>query len=338
MAGAADIPTIVLAPMAGGPSTVGLAAAVCEAGGLGFLAAGYLTAAQVEAQVEELRTATDRPFGVNVFVVRQVEVDEVALDAYLASIEPDARALGASLGAPTFDDDAFAEKLEVLLRSPVSVVSFTFGCPEASEVRSLQRVGSRVWVTVTSVDEARIAIDVGADALIAQGSSAGGHRASFVDDGGDGALDIDELVTALVPEVDVPVIAAGGVATAADVARVRGLGARAVQVGTAFLLADEAGTNATHRAAIGSRRDTGWTRSYSGRTARGIVTEFMRAHEDAPAAYPQVHHATSPMRAAARAVGNAEYTNLWAGTRHEFARPMPAGDVVRSLLGGAVGA
>ncbi|MCW2920909.1 MAG: Nitronate monooxygenase [Thermoleophilia bacterium] len=332
MEDADEIPTIVLAPMAGGPSTVALAAAVCEAGGLGFLASGYLGAAKMAAQVEEMRAVTARPFGVNVFLVRETEVDEGALAAYLASIQPDAQVLGVEVGAARFDDDDFDAKLDVLLASPVAVVSFTFGCPEASQMRALHDVGTRVWVTVTSVAEARIAVDAGADAVIAQGASAGGHRASFFDDGGDGALDTDELVTALTKEVDVPVIAAGGIADATDVSRLRELGARAVQVGTAFLLADEAGTNAVHRAAVASRGETGWTRAFSGRTARGIVNDFMREHPDAPIAYPQVHHATAPLRAAARAAGDPGRTNLWAGTRHEFARAMPARAIVQLLL------
>ncbi len=327
-----EIPTIVLAPMAGGPSTVALAAAVCEAGGLGFLAAGYLTAEQLAGQVGELRAATDRPFGVNVFVVRRTDVDDAALAAYLASIEPDARRLGVQLGDARFDDDDFDAKLDVLRRSPVAVVSFTFECPDAATIRSLQDVGTSVWVTVTSVAEARVAVEAGADALIAQGASAGGHRASFVDDAGVDALDTDVLVRELALEVDLPVIAAGGIAEASDVARVRELGAVAVQVGTAFLLADEAGTNPVHRAAVTVTGETGWTRAFSGRTARGIVNAFMRAHPDAPVAYPQVHHATSPMRAAARAGGDPEHTNLWAGTRHEFARPMPAREIVGMLL------
>jgi nitronate monooxygenase len=327
-----DIPAIVLAPMAGGPSAVALAAAVNDAGGFGFLAAGYLSAAQLQAQVDELRATTDRPFGVNVFVVRPTDVDDRALDAYLASIEPDAQRLGVELGDARFDDDAFAAKVDVLLRSPVAVVSFTFGFPDPATVRALQAVGTRVWGTVTSVDEAQLVLAVGADGVVAQGSSAGGHRAAFVDDGGDGALDTDELVTLLAATVDVPIIAAGGIADADDVARMRELGAAAVQVGTAFLLAEEAGTNAVHRAAVAAPGETGWTRAFSGRTARGIVNEFMRSHQDGPIAYPHVHHATSPMRAAARAAGDGDHTNLWAGTRHELARAVPAREVVESLL------
>ncbi len=331
----APIPLVVLAPMAGGPSTVELAAAVCDAGGLGFLAAGYRTADDVQRDVAELRARTDAPFGVNVFVVEPAAVDDAALATYLDSIRPDAARLGVELGDPRADDDDFDAKVDVLVTARVPVVSFTFALPPREVVERLQAVGTQVWMTVTSTAEAAAALELGVDAIVAQGASAGGHRAAFVDDGGDGALDTDELVEQLVASVPAPVIAAGGIATAADVDRMRALGAAAVQVGTAFLLADEAGTNPLHRNAVASDAPTGWTRAFSGRTARGIVNDFMRHHPDAPVAYPQVHHATTPLRAAGRAAGDHDRVNLWAGTRHAAAEARPAAEIVRSLTPGA---
>jgi nitronate monooxygenase len=328
-----DVPEVICAPMAGGPTTVELAAAVCEAGGLGFLAAGYLSTEALSTQVDALRARTARPFGANVFLVRPAAVDEHAVAAYLDELAADARAVGATVGSPRFDDDGFAEKLAVLRDARLPVVSFTFGCPDPQVVAALHAVGTAVWTTVTSLAEAEQALGAGSDALVAQGAEAGGHRGSFVDDGGVGALDTCSLVRALTAGSPVPVVAAGGIATAADAARARAAGATGVQAGTAFLLADEAGTHPAHRARLGTDQPTAWTRAFTGRTARGIVNGFVRDHPSAPSAYPQVHHATAPIRAAARAAGDGERINLWAGTRHGLARSAPAGEIVASLRG-----
>lgn len=331
MTGRPHIPRIVLAPMAGGPTTVELAAAVCEAGGLGFLAAGYLDWTRVADQVDQLRALTSAPFGVNLFVIREDPVDEERLRRYLEAIAPDADRLGCDLGAPRFDDDGFDPKVAALLEAKVPVVSFAIGCPPVEVVRALQQGDTSVWVTVTSLADAELAIATGCDALVAQGAEAGGHRSAFVDDGGLDAPTTIDLVRALSATTDVPVIAAGGIATAGDVRAVIDAGASAAQCGTAFLLADEAGTHQLHRDALTSGNPTAFTRAYTGRTARGIETRFMRDHPDAPSAYPHVHHATSAMRTAARETGDPECMSLWAGTRHALARSAPAAEIVRAL-------
>jgi nitronate monooxygenase len=319
--------------MAGGVSTVELAAAACNAGGLGFLAAGYLTVDTVGAQVADLRSRTDAPFGVNVFAAREASVDQQALDDYVASLEPVAERFGTLVGAPTFDDDHLEAKLAMLVKARVPLVSFTFGCPSRDMVRSLQSVGSQVWVTVATPGDAAVAAQSGCDALVVQGVEAGGHRAAFEDDLGEGALETVTLVRRVAGLTRLPLVAAGGIADRSHVRRVLDAGAAAVQVGTAFLLTPEAGTSAVHRSMVGADRQTSLTRAFSGRTARGIENDFMREHADAPVAYPQIHHATSPIRSAARAAGDPEFVNLWAGTRHAEARAVPAADVVRALLG-----
>lgn len=328
------VPEIVLAPMAGGPTTVALTTAVCEAGGLGFLAAGYLTAAAMVEQVHELRARTARAFGVNVFLMEERDVDHEAVAAYLETLAPVAARLGVELGAPRFHDDEYAAKVAALIELRAPVVSFTFACPARETVAALQAAGSQVWVTVTSPAEARIAAEQGVDALVAQGGEAGGHRGAFNDDGGADALDAQELTRALVDGQDLPVVAAGGVATADDVRRLRTAGAVAVQVGTAFLLADEAGTGGLHRDAVRRDLPTAFTNAFTGRTARGIVNAFMQEHAAAPFAFPHVHHATAPLRAAARRAGDADHVHLWAGTRHHLAEPRPAADIVHALQGG----
>src|SRR6476619_6559870 len=224
---------IVLAPMSGGPSTVELAASVCDAGGLGFLAAGYRDPEEVRYEIQAMR---GRVFGVNLFVPGSPDADEDALAAYVSS-------LGDGAGSPRFDDDGWRAKIDVLRDSePVPVVSFTFGCPPLCEVRALQAHGSEVWVTVTSLAEALAARDAGADALVVQGSEAGGHRGTWADADGLEAVPLLALLQrVLSSDVELPVVATGGIADASAVATVLAAGAAAAQVGTAFMLAPEAG-------------------------------------------------------------------------------------------------
>jgi nitronate monooxygenase len=324
---------IVQAPMAGGPSTPALAVAVCEAGGLGFVAAGYRRPEQVRDDVAAVRAGTGAPFGVNLFVPGPRETDDAALSAYVEALRPDAERYGAEVGEPRYDDDGWDSKVELLRSDPVAVVSFTFGCPPSSVVDSLREVGSEVWVTVTEPAEARVARDAGADALVVQGVEAGGHRGSFEDRpaGGEG-LSVLALLRLVSSEIELPLVASGGVADGAALAAVLAAGAAAAQLGTAFMRCPEAATNPAHRDALASDSPTSLTRAFSGRLARGIANRFMREHDaQAPLAYPQVHHATSPIRAAARERADADGFNLWAGQAHRLARDLPAADIVRAL-------
>lgn len=297
--------------MAGGPSTPELAAAVANAGGLGFVAAGYRTAEQLRDDIEATRALTVGAFGVNLFLVTQAEVDEDAITAYARELGPDAARYGADLGAARYDDDQLEAKLTVVRELAPPIVSFTFGCPAPELVGSLQRAGIAVWVTVTEPAEALAAARAGADALICQGIEAGGHRGTFTDADGRGELGLLSLLRLTSRLTQLPLIACGGIADGAGVAAVLAAGARAAQIGTAFLLCPEAGTSEPYRAALKRPGTTALTRAFSGRRARGIVNDFMRAHEPrAPSAYPHVHHLTSPLRAAARAAGDPEAINL----------------------------
>lgn len=178
-----DVP-VVLAPLAGGPSTPELAAAVSEAGGLGFLATAYLSAAESATRIAATRALTRRPFGVNVFAPGPRAADPAHLQRYVESLAAEAAAAGVPLGAPTYDDDDWAAKLDLLAGDPPAVVSFTFGCPPPGVLARLRAAGSEMWVTVTSPAEARVALAAGADVLVVQGAEAGGHQARFTDDPG----------------------------------------------------------------------------------------------------------------------------------------------------------
>jgi nitronate monooxygenase len=324
-----DIP-IVLAPLAGGPSTPELAAAVSNAGGLGFLASGYLSAAELADRRERLEELTDRPFGVNLFVPGPG--GELArVREFAAEIEADVSAVGARLGEPRHDDDDWDAKIGYLMGAPAAVVSFTFGLPDGDVIAGLRARGTEVWVTVTGAEQARRAAAAGADLLVVQGYEAGGHQGGTSEAPGEetGLLALLQLVTA---RLDTPVVAAGGIATGRAIAAVLCLGARAAALGTAFLDCPEAGTAVVHRSALRADVPTRLTRAFSGRTARGIENGFLRAHSaSAPAAYPEVHHLTSPMRAAARRAGLADYVNLWAGQAYPLTSAAPAAELVRDL-------
>jgi nitronate monooxygenase len=328
---------IVGAPMAGGPSTPTLAAAVTDAGGLGFLAAGYLTAARLATDIEAVRALSSGPLGVNLFVPGNSLALSAELARYRRQLEPLAAHYDSEVGDPHPDDDGWADKLDVVADTRPEVVSFTFGCPDADVIARFAALDVLTLVTVTTVAEAQAAIAAGAHALVAQGPRAGGHRGTFDPGAWPAEQSLADLLDAVVRTAGgLPVIAAGGLATAADVSDVLGRGARAAQVGTALLLADEAGTNAAHRAALQSPdfTETVVTRAFSGRYARGLRNDFTRRFDDiAPLGYPEVNQMTSPMRRAAVAAGDPHGTNLWAGTAFALAQARPAADIVADLAG-----
>ncbi|MFI5620207.1 nitronate monooxygenase [Streptomyces sp. NPDC051567] len=331
---------IVQAPMAGGASCPPLAAAVSEAGGLGFLAGGYKTADGMYQEIKQLRALTRRPFGVNLFMPQSGSVDQAAVETYRGQLAGEAGWYGISLAADDTlgtCDDGYEAKLALLIEDPVPVVSFTFGHPAPEALARLRRAGTWTVVTVTSVEEARAAREAGADALCVQGSEAGGHQGTHRDDpqtDGTAAVGLLSLVTQVREAVPLPIIAAGGVMRGSQIAALLAAGADAAQLGTAFLTCPESGADPLHKAALTDPLfvRTELTRAFSGRPARGLVNRFMREHGPyAPAAYPQVHHLTSGLRKAAAAAGDPQGMALWAGQGHRLARTLPAGKLVEVL-------
>ncbi|MGE7604126.1 nitronate monooxygenase [Peribacillus sp. NPDC097675] len=325
---------IIQAPMAGGASTPMLAATVCNAGGIGFLAAGYKTSDEMRSEIEETQRLTDRPFGVNVFVPSKEVVDEAILSAYREKIQKEAESVGVSVGQAIIDDDDWGSKITTLKELSVAIVSFTFGCPESRIIKELQDAGSLVAISVTNLDEARIAVTAGADILCAQGIEAGGHRASFENqtEGDQGLL---ELVGMIKKELNVPMIAAGGLMDGKDITAVLAAGAVAAQLGTAFLRCPESGASPAHKAALYDPRftKTAITRAFSGRRARGLVNRFLAEYDkDAPRAYPYVHHMTKQMRKVAGQKEQPELMALWAGQGYRRSRELPASQLMGKLL------
>ncbi|WP_406717170.1 nitronate monooxygenase [Streptomyces althioticus] len=328
---------IVQAPMAGGVSVPQLAAAVSDAGGLGFLAAGYKTADGMYQEIKQLRGLTSRPFGVNLFLPQPETADPAAVDVYAHQLAGEASWYETELGDPeSCGDDGYDAKLAVLLDNPVPVVSFHFGVPAREVIDSLHRVGTLAFVTATTAEEARAVERAGADVVIAQGVEAGGHQGTHrdvpeTDGSGIGLL---SLVAQVRESVGIPVVAAGGIMRGGQIAAVCAAGASAAQLGTAFVAAHESGAHALHKQALTNPlfARTELTRAFTGRPARALVNRFLREHGPyAPAAYPEVHHLTAPLRKAAAKAGDAQGLALWAGQGHRMARELPAGQLVEVL-------
>lgn len=322
-----DLP-VVAAPMAGGPSTPQLVVDASRAGGWGVLAAGNKG---VDAMASDVRAVQDAGVaaGVNLFIPGPQSTDAEALASLREKMKPVAEKFDVELPEPEWDDDAYADKMAWLVAHPIEVVTFTFGLPSQGEADALHGVGTALAATVTNADDARAAVERGMDFLVVQGPDAGGHQSTFDLTAEPTAASLDELVGAVRTEVAVPLLAAGGIATPDDVATALSLGAVAVQAGTAFLRSSSAGSSATHRAALASDdfTETALTRAYSGRYARGLANEFAAAFSDvSPAAYPEVNRLLGPVRKAAAAAGDAQWTHLWAGTGwRRTAEAMPEG-------------
>ncbi|NHN57440.1 nitronate monooxygenase [Calidifontibacter sp. DB0510] len=328
---------VIAAPMAGGPSTPELVAAVGDAGGLGFLAAGYRTPEQVEEQIAATRSLSNAPFGVNLFVptVNSRLRDGEPVELYADRLAPIARRLGAEVGEARWDDtDHFAAKVELLLRARPAMVSFMFGCPPVHVVQRLRAAGIEVMLTVTGADEALAAGRAGADVLCVQGVESGGHRGTHTVDKEPNDRETAELLREVRSVTAMPLVAAGGVGSAEDAALLLRRGATAVQCGTAFLLTPEAGTSAAHRAGLTDSRyaERVVTRAWSGRPATGLRNAFIDAvGADAPAVYPIVDQLTKPLRAAAAQAEDADHVALWAGARWQGISSGSAADVVAHI-------
>ena len=212
------------------------------------------------------------------------------------------------------------------------LISFTFGIPGRADLAALRSTGARLAQTVTTVEEARAAAASGLDCLIVQAAAAGGHSATLDPRRPLASTSLPDLVAAIRAAVPLPVIAAGGVGTADEVAAVVRAGADAVAVGTLLLRSDEAGTSAIHRAALAGSRPTVVTHAFTGRPARGLRNEFIDRYESvAPYGYPALHHLTAPLRRASAAAGDPERVHLWAGTGYRHATDEPAAAILTRL-------
>ncbi|WP_317201269.1 NAD(P)H-dependent flavin oxidoreductase [Janthinobacterium sp.] len=329
---------IIQGPMAGGASTPELVAAVSNAGGLGSLALSLLTPEVMQTQIARVRALTTQPFALNLFIQKtpQPSAEVVARAAEL--LKPVWSSLGwQELPLPTKWCEDFEAQFDVLVAAAPAVASFTFGILNVAHVERLHAAGIFVIGTVTTVAEGLAWQAVGADAVIASGVESGGHRGTFLGPQEDATLATAELLTQMVAALNIPVISAGGIMRGADIARLLALGASAVQMGTAFLVSDEAGIHPAYKQRLLNAGDhpTRLTRAFSGRYARGLVNRFMDIMEPLESqvpAYPVQNALTGVIRAAGAKAGDTEFMSLWAGTGVSLARGMPAAQLVQTLV------
>lgn len=332
-----DLP-ILQAPMAG-VQTHAMAVAVSEAGGLGALPCAMLSPAQLREELQAIAAGTARSVNVNFFCHVPPTPDEArerrwrqALAPYYAEHGIDPAGIPAGPGRAPFTPEA----AELLAAFRPAVVSFHFGLPEPALLEALRAWGAKVIASATTVDEARWLAGRGVDAVIAQGLEAGGHRGMFLTDDITTQVGTLPLLRQVVKAVDVPVIAAGGIADAAAVQAVMDAGAIAAQVGTAYMLCPEALTSAVHRAALQSdaARHTALTRLFTGRPARGIVNRLMRElgpMSEAAPEFPLATSALAPLRAAGERAGTGDFSPLWSGQDASGCKAVPAGQLTREL-------
>ena len=327
---------IIQGPMAGGFCTPALIAAVGDAGGLGSLAGSLLTPAALREQVAQIRALTSAPFLINFFVQQTPSPSDAELAAAVELLRPVWQQLGwTDLPRPAQWCQDFNVQFETLLSLKPAFASFTFDILTAEQVERLHGAGIAVIGTVTTVDEALAWQAIGADAVIASGVEAGGHRGTFIGRQEEATLGGRALWPQVAAAVDIPVIAAGNIMDGADIAAALAAGAVAVQMGTAFLVTDEAAVHPAYKAQLLSGTvSTRLTRAFSGRYARGIENTFMRQMAGVEAqvpAYPVQNALTGSIRAAAAAANNPELMSLWAGTGVNRARAMPAAQLVATL-------
>jgi nitronate monooxygenase len=310
---------VIQGPMAGGACTPELVAAVSNAGALGALPCSLLSPSTIEEQVARIRTLTERPFMLNFFVQGKPAPSAEEVSAAAELLRPVWESLGwQELPVPNKWCEDFEAQFETLINLRPAVASFTFGILDASQVERLHAAGILVIGTVTTVEEALAWQAIGADAVVASGIEAGGHRGTFIGRQEDATLPAQELWPAVVAAVGIPVIAAGGIMTGADIKRT-----------------DEAALHPAYKARLLSGEgQTRLTRSFSGRYARGIENRFMRqmaSVEPLVPPYPIQNALTGSIRAAAAKSGDTESMSMWAGTEFARARPMPAGKLIELL-------
>ena len=330
---------VIQAPMAGGGDTPELVAAVCESGALGFTGGAYLTPEQIIETGRAVRARTSRPFGINLFAPQPPPESVSDPGPALRRIAPFFAELG--LPAPTVpaaSGISFGEQLGAALETDASVFSFTLGVLPRNAIEAIRSRGMFLMGTATTVDEAILLERAGVDAIVTQGSEAGGHRGTFAADFNAGMVGTMSLVPQVVDAVKVPVVASGGIMDGRGIVAALSLGASAVQMGTAFLACHEAGIPEVYKQAIVAAREheTRITRAFSGRPARGILNRFMteiefRHGDDAILPFPLQNSLTRPLRTAAAKLGRAEFLSLWAGQGVRLARRQSAPELIARL-------
>ncbi|WP_062197671.1 NAD(P)H-dependent flavin oxidoreductase [Massilibacterium senegalense] len=328
---------IIQAPMAGGVTTTELVVGVSEEGGLGNIGAGYMSSEALAKQIQEVKKRTTKPFGVNVFVPATVEENEQGTKRAFELLQPFHEMLEIQPVCPSIPenaDETFLQQIEVLIAEKVPVCSFTFGIPSTDIMKQLQENGTVVIGTATTVEEAKRVEQSGMDAVVLQGSEAGGHRGTFSKT--PGMIGLMSLIPQVVDVVHIPVIASGGIMDSRGIVASFVLGATAVQMGTAFLVTEESGAQQAHKHAVvqATEDETVITKAFSGKEARGIANTFiekMAPMEDTLPPYPVQHLLTTAMRKEAAVKQNPAYLSLWCGQSPRLSKQQSVRELMKQL-------
>jgi len=328
---------IIQAPMAGGPSSPSLVSAVSNAGGLGSIGGGYLSPKSLKAQILEVKSKTDRPFGVNLFITDPGNDEIHSSDRIDKIINNYAEELGVELTGEVVPFPNFDEQIEVILENNIKVFSFTFGVPEKKYIERLKLNNTLVIGTATSVSEAVLLNKAGCDAVVAQGFEAGGHRGSFEYKDNIPLVGGISLIPQIADAIDIPLIASGGIMDGRGIYASFALGASAVQMGTAFLTCDEAEVNKSWIDLLMNSTDTSsaLTNAFTGKFARGLNNRFMKElkrYEDEIPEYPIQHQLTRELRAKAKEMDNTDFMSFWAGQGSPMNRSTTAEKLINLLI------
>lgn len=331
---------IIQAPMAGGVTTTNLVSSVSNFGGLGMIGAGYMTPEQIQNQIKEVRGVSKNKFGINLFIPNDFKVTENEIYRASKLLQPLIEQLNVQNekpNLPTVENEweIYYQQLKVIIDEKVSVCSFTFGIPSKEIVTELKKHGIFLIGTATTVAEALLNQEIGMDAVVAQGSEAGGHRGTFAGD--DNPIGLMSLIPQVTEHVRIPVIAAGGIMNGQGIYDALHLGAQAVQLGTAFLTCRESGAHPVHKQAILNSTDdqTVFTRIYSGKWARGIKNKFYQELKDYEVELPEFpiqNTLTSAIRRAAAQQNNSEYMSLWAGQNASLAKNLTVEEFMKAII------
>jgi nitronate monooxygenase len=330
---------LIVAPMAGGPSSPELVVASCAAGAMGSMGAAYSSPAAIDEFASKVRLRTDKPFAINLFIphpIPQVSVDQIDREIAATAQYRSELGLPKPQFSPPYEED-FDAQFEAVLRVNPAVFSFIFGLLPAQYMIAAKKAGMVLIGTATTLEEAQMLEESGVDAITLQGFEAGGHRGIFDPDAADKEISLRDLLVQCAGRIRSPLIAAGGIMNAADVGTVMQIGAHAVQMGTAFLACAEAGTSAPYRAKLAdlSQRHTNTTRVFSGRLARGIENRFMnematKAGSVLP--FPAQNKFTRDIGAASAARDSADFLSLWAGMGAGTVWQGPAAELIETLF------
>ncbi len=323
---------IVQAPMAG-VTTPEFVAASAEAGILGSIGAGYLSAENTREFIRNVKKLTSKPFAVNLFVPEQPEMSQDQLRQAYEALQPIGQKLGIPFWKTPLSTSEFDEQLQVIVEEGVQACSFTFGLPDEKHVKWLKDNGVMLIGTATTVEEAELAERAGMDMIVAQGSEAGGHRGSFT--APMQLIPLDPLLAEIIAAVRIPVIAAGGIANKEFKDACLAMGAQAVQIGTVLLATEESGAHPLYKEAVLNvlPGNTSFTTAFSGKAARGIRNEFMEVMEDKIIApYPYQNDLTKEIRKVAAQKGKSNYMSLWAGEQAHLSKKGTIQEIIETFI------